>query len=369
MDEAEMATNAPGTHRPVSAALSRNPLPLVRRSSVDPFFAFCDSVGVPTTRLCQRAQLPHSELQRPDGLLSLHSCYRFLDAVIQSEDLPELGLLVAQRSSPFELGHFGALLRRSATLAEYLLNGARYVSTYSNTGIRVGLTPEEDLLRVSFTVTDAPGLGPATVDLHTLMLTLGVLREVIGDHWEPKEIRLRSGSDRLLQRIELPLNSSLIVGADRTSFTLARKLLRRPLGIVTTRERGSGSVQSGKSSAIQSLPETFPASVDLLLQGMLDEGSADLSSLAEACGMSTRGLQRYLAANGTSFRERLAACRLRRARQRLATSDVPIAEIAAELGYSDASNFSRAFYRELGQSPMSFRHAVLLCSKQGGVGG
>jgi AraC-like DNA-binding protein len=74
--------------------------------------------------------------------------------------------------------------------------------------------------------------------------------------------------------------------------------------------------------------------------------------------MSARGLQRRLAESGTSFRERLAACRIGRARLWLANSDVPVAEIAADLGYSDASNFSRAFSRATGQSPLAFRRAA-----------
>ncbi|MCP5426341.1 MAG: helix-turn-helix domain-containing protein [Gammaproteobacteria bacterium] len=45
---------------------------------------------------------------------------------------------------------------------------------------------------------------------------------------------------------------------------------------------------------------------------------------------------------------------------RLSVSDRPVAEIAATLGYTDASNFARAFRRETGVSPRTYRMSRLL---------
>jgi AraC-like DNA-binding protein len=355
-----MVLNKVDAPRCTNTPFARMPVPFVRSSSVTPFIAFCDSLGMPTARICRQARLPSSALKRPDSLVSLHSCYRFLDAVIEAEGLPELGFLVAERSSPFQLGRLGEMLRRSETLADYLCNGARFVSTHGNAGVRVILAPDNGALRVSFAVLDAPGLGPATVDLHTLMLTLGVLREVIGGKWQPEEIRLRVGTERLLERLDFPFHSRIVLGAEKTSFSVAHKLLSIPMPMGLARESGSsGESGSGRQAAqLQPLPEDFPTSIDLLLRSMLDEGTADVHSVAEACGMSARGLQRHLASSGTSFRERLSASRVGLARHWLASSDLPVAEIAADLGYSDASNFSRAFSRATGQSPQAFRRVM-----------
>jgi len=39
----------------------------------------------------------------------------------------------------------------------------------------------------------------------------------------------------------------------------------------------------------------------------------------------------------------------------LENTDKSIAEIASDLGYTDESNFTRAFRRKIGESPQAFR--------------
>ncbi|MCB9915610.1 MAG: helix-turn-helix domain-containing protein [Planctomycetes bacterium] len=52
----------------------------------------------------------------------------------------------------------------------------------------------------------------------------------------------------------------------------------------------------------------------------------------------------------------MGALLLRRAANWLRQTDRPILDIALDLGYTDPSNFTRAFRRETGVSPRAFRH-------------
>lgn len=70
--------------------------------------------------------------------------------------------------------------------------------------------------------------------------------------------------------------------------------------------------------------------------------------------MSSRTLQRRLAEAGMTYSGLVMASRMRLAKDWLTESDMPVAEIAAELGYSDVSNLARAFRRETGISPRAF---------------
>jgi AraC-like DNA-binding protein len=55
----------------------------------------------------------------------------------------------------------------------------------------------------------------------------------------------------------------------------------------------------------------------------------------------------------------LAEVRARRAVDRLSKADeTPIADLAYELGYSNPSNFTRAFRRQTGVSPEIFRNGI-----------
>jgi AraC-like DNA-binding protein len=62
-----------------------------------------------------------------------------------------------------------------------------------------------------------------------------------------------------------------------------------------------------------------------------------------------------MAEQGLSYSQVLAEVRLQQAVDWLENTDKPIGEIAFDLGYTDASNFTRAFHLELGRSPQNFR--------------
>ncbi|MFP3562986.1 AraC family transcriptional regulator [Paraburkholderia sp. SIMBA_030] len=79
--------------------------------------------------------------------------------------------------------------------------------------------------------------------------------------------------------------------------------------------------------------------------------------LAERFGMSVRTLHRRLAAQGTSYQAILDEVRLGLARQYLNQTSLTIEQIAERLGFSDASNFRKAFKKWTGAAPSLQRSA------------
>jgi AraC-like DNA-binding protein len=66
-------------------------------------------------------------------------------------------------------------------------------------------------------------------------------------------------------------------------------------------------------------------------------------------------LKRRLAEQNTTFGDLLDEVRQRESLQLLLNADRSIEEIAARVGYSDPSNFRRAFQRWTGLSPTEYR--------------
>jgi AraC-like DNA-binding protein len=79
---------------------------------------------------------------------------------------------------------------------------------------------------------------------------------------------------------------------------------------------------------------------------------------AEIAGTSVRSLQRQLSQMRTSYTELVERLRFDQAIRLLRDSDLKILDIALELGYSDASNFARAFRRISGTSPRELRRQL-----------
>ena len=89
-----------------------------------------------------------------------------------------------------------------------------------------------------------------------------------------------------------------------------------------------------------------------------DSPDVPMSELALQLGYSERSLRRRLEAEGVTYREISDLVRESQARALLSGSSKPIQQIAHELGFEKASNFSRSFKRWTGQSSRDFRESV-----------
>ncbi len=81
----------------------------------------------------------------------------------------------------------------------------------------------------------------------------------------------------------------------------------------------------------------------------------DIDYVAEKLTMTSRTLRRRLAAENSSYQQILGDVRYQLAKEYLATSTLPLEEIAILLGYSAPGNFTHAFKRWHGSSPRQFR--------------
>jgi len=88
------------------------------------------------------------------------------------------------------------------------------------------------------------------------------------------------------------------------------------------------------------------------------ESDFSLGRLAERLGLSERQTARLVRSEtGRSFRELKTSARLERAQKLLASSELPILEVALRAGWNSASQFHEAFRSSVGVSPARYRAA------------
>jgi AraC-like DNA-binding protein len=85
-----------------------------------------------------------------------------------------------------------------------------------------------------------------------------------------------------------------------------------------------------------------------------DDAFPGLEQIAGELGQTSRSLRRHLASEGTSFRGLLDECRELLAEQLLVRLRLSVEEVAARLGYAEASSFIIAFRRWKGMTPRRF---------------
>jgi len=327
------------------------PIPFARTSAFKPFIDYLNAIGVPTDQLLRQAHLPARLLDDPEMLVPLFPIYRFIELAARQEHLEDLGVRIAQKASAFDLGAYGAALRGASTVYQYLQIGIRLIGTHSS-GTIFWMSTEGDAIRVNQYLIGPAGLGRCIADVYTLILTINMLRRFIGTAWNPGEVRLMVGDETLLGDWKVLRNASPITGQDHSSFTIAHSLMKTPV-----RGGGARTVMNKSSSQIggRLMPVDFVTSIEQLVVSLLADGYPSIHAAADSANMSSRTLQRRLAEAGMTYTGLVKASRIRLARDWLTETDMPIAEIAAKLGYTDISNFARAFHLETGIAPRAFR--------------
>jgi AraC-like DNA-binding protein len=121
-------------------------------------------------------------------------------------------------------------------------------------------------------------------------------------------------------------------------------------------QAGEQIYQGSLSSA---LVVDSPGSLRQKLPSLLKEGYPSIHQMSKAAGMSLRSFQRQLAQDNLNYSDLVEQVRYETAVCLLQDPTVKLIEIALDLGYADAANFTRAFKRWTGMSPSQFRRLHL----------
>jgi AraC-like DNA-binding protein len=316
------------------------------------YIRYLEAVGTPVDRLLARSGIPAVLLDHPMAAVPHKNALRFVELACRSVGTEHVGLYVGLESELDNLGPYGEMLQRALTLHEYLRKGISLYNT-TNTGQRLWLTKHGEELRFRVSSLDETGVAVYQEEMEALVVTLARCKQAVGPEWSPGEIRLAYRSKEALPDIELFHGSRILSGTGETYFTLPPALLQRRFPNGGRRATSSGDDPT--PSAEGPLPEDLGGLVQLEVRNLLPHRIHQIDVVAEALAMSSRSLQRALARQGLSYSRILDEVRLRQAADWLGNTDKQVEEIAFDLGYTDASNFARAFRRQSGVSPQSFR--------------
>jgi AraC-like DNA-binding protein len=102
----------------------------------------------------------------------------------------------------------------------------------------------------------------------------------------------------------------------------------------------------------------LPSQVYARLIDYLPSGDCSRERVARSLNMSESAFQKKLKAAGTSYQELLDATRTELAKHYLGDTEMSVDEVAYMLGFSDCSNFTRAFKRWMAMSPREYRNSL-----------
>ncbi|UCE89888.1 MAG: AraC family transcriptional regulator [Pseudomonadota bacterium] len=313
-----------------------------------------ESYGCDSSALFRTAGLDPEALRDPNARYRYASVRTLWKHAVEASGDPCLGLTTAHHWHPTNFHGLGYALMASATLKDALERTVRY--------FRIVSTDPEALELVEHTDNYQFVIGTDSVEYRALdeeydmmmALFMDVCRATCGSGLRPLRITVEHEAPECAERYAEYFAAPVEFGAPNYALFFDKADVERPL------PTANAELALANEKVVQHYIAHLDRS-DVVMQvkikiiEQLPSGHVAEGAIARSLNMSLRSLQRRLREDGTSYKELLDETRRDLARQYIQDSRVSINEMTYLLGFSEPSNFSRAFKRWTGKSPTAYR--------------
>ncbi|MGI9264942.1 MAG: AraC family transcriptional regulator [Gammaproteobacteria bacterium] len=314
-----------------------------------------DERGLDAADLVQRSGMDPEILERPGGRVRMSAMTKLWKLAVEETGDDTLGLSAARRIQPASNHALGLAWLASSTLREALTRLVRFHRVLS-TGMSMQLETKSDSLDLVL----HPGEHGEMVAREAIEAFFSIVvikcRMLMGSNFHPAAVYLM----RPQPQREDPYVEALGVVphflADRNAISFYKNGLDEPL------PAGDPELASELDSISERYltsmdPNAITAGVRDILEDIMPSGRPTLAAVSRLMNRSTKTVQRGLNAERTSFHQILEQTRLSLALKYVRDGELSLSHIAQLLGFSDQSNFTRAFKRWTRQSPGNYRNS------------
>lgn len=326
------------------STLSSWVIPIVRALEA----AGCDSAG-----LLDRAGIPADRLHEPDARFSASQVGRLWELAVEATGEPCFGLTVSEFWHPSSLHALGYAWLASRSLKEGLERVVRY-GRVVNSAFKARLDEGEKSFRFTLLHPD-PGTNyrPEALDCGFAVL-LAMCKASAGPEFAPLGISMCRPPPSCPGKFEAFFRCPLAFSAEFNAVEFRKEDLLAVLPTANSElARASDKIIRDYLARLDAADISRQIRTRLL--NTLPAGEIDEASVAKALHMSVRTLQRKLREEGLTFKGLVDDMRRELAIEYIRDARLSLGEVAYLLGFSEPSNFTRAFRRWTGMSPNAYR--------------
>lgn len=312
-----------------------------------------ESYGCDSGALFQRAGLDATKLRDANARYPVSGVQRLWRLAVEVTGDPCFGLTAARFWHATTFHALGYAWLASATLHEGLERLSRYFKMVTTAG-QVCLEERDDAFYVTFVLEELePAAAKVSLDAGAATL-LRMCRTSYGENFNPLRVSLRREKPDCADRMAAYFGAPIAYGADENMLAFGKAELRERLPTANADlARANDQVIAEYLARLDRSLIAMQVKVKLLEH--LPSGTVTEEVVAGDLHMSLRTMQRKLRDQGTTFKALLDETRRELAGQYIENSRLSIGEITYLLGFSEPSNFSRAFKRWKGVSPSEYR--------------
>jgi AraC-like DNA-binding protein len=310
-----------------------DPAPLFARAGIDLQDAADPNARIPTTRM-----------QTLWGL------------AVEVTGNPCLGLLAARQFQPAALHGLGFAWLASDTLYDAFGRLVRY-HRLINPAIDFRLEDGTDTIDLVIQIPQELLTGVYASSDNGIASFLRMCRITVSKHIMPVHVMLERPEPTCTREFEDMFGPSIEYGAPANRLCFDKVLVTGHLPTALPE-----LARMNDQTVIDYLARFDHANITMQVRAriieQLHDGRPNQEAIAKTLHVSLRSLQRRLKDEATSFQELLETTQQELALQYMRDSRRSIGEITYLLGFSEPSNFTRAFKRWTGLSPAAFRKTM-----------
>jgi AraC-like DNA-binding protein len=186
-----------------------------------------------------------------------------------------------------------------------------------------------------------------------LAVMLNIMQSLCGPGWKPSQVTLAHRKPDDVEPFRRLFRAPLLFDAEQNALVFLAEWLTYRLPVDDPELRRQLTKQIKALEARHR--DSFPDQVRSVLRAALLTDRSDADDIASLFSIHRRTLNRRLNEDGISFKDLVEEQRFEIARQSLLDTDLQVGDVAALLGYADASAFTRAFRRWSGTAPAEWR--------------
>ena len=310
--------------------------------------------GVDPEPLLEQAGIDSRMAEVSGSRVSREAILRLWELAAAATNDPSVGLVIGSKVRATTFYALGVAFLTCETLAESLELLCRYYRVIATVPLQLSLVADAEISTLEIEYTDpAYPLDPIPFDSFIASI-VGLCRLATKPDFNPAEIRLAFSDNHRGGDYEALFKAPVIFGAQKNALVFASAELNAALpGRSSDLLHASDRILENYIAALN--PEEISTEVRKLLMAMLPTGNANQEQVSKRLHMSRSTLHRRLREENTNYKELLDSTRRALAIEYVRDNQYALGYIAFQLGFSDQSNFSRAFRRWTGKSPKAYR--------------
>lgn len=327
---------------------------MIRSTLLAGYSKLTRSLGGNPQRLLRASGLNPRLETAQECYISFASLCDLLERTADATGCDSFGLRLSEAQGIASLGPLGFAMQSCATLREVVAEWRQFQSVHVQ-GAHSELIPAGPVVQWVLHLDEPGRLGSRQKVAQSMGLACNVFRALLGPAWNPDSVQFMQPAPADTSDFRRVFRAPVVFGQDADLIALQREALDHPV------ERSNPELRRLLDRHLLDLKVTVSEAIEervrKAIRSSLSRQDSSIEEVAAILVVAPRTLQRQLQQRGTSFSQLLEEVRASAARRHLTESQLSLTQLAAILGYSELSAFSRAFHRWHGQSPQQWQRS------------